>query len=422
MNILILSPYPPYPPFGGGTMRVYQLLRGLAQRHAVTCLTFAPDRAAEQALAPLRTICRVLTVPGPAPRSLARRAWATLASPLPDMALRNADAAYTTALRGLLATTHFEIIQAESIEMAGYLLHARHAALHPPNSNRKSPNAKLVLDQFNAEYVIQKRAFLTDARRPRRWHAAGYSLAQWFKLARYEAYVARRCDAVLAVSDDDRQLLGRLAPAVPINSVPNGVDTAVFSRAALRHERAGALEFGPATLVFSGTLDYRPNIDALSWFTREVLPLLHARRPDLRLLAVGRRPAPALQALAQAGQLVLTGEVADARPFIAGAGVYIVPMRIGGGVRLKLLEALSLEAAVVSTPMGAEGLAGLRDGTHCLLADQPAGFAAALLRLLDDPALAHRLGADGRVLVRTGYDWSAIVPRLEALYAQLIAT
>ncbi len=97
-------------------------------------------------------------------------------------------------------------------------------------------------------------------------------------------------------------------------------------------------------------------------------------------------------------------------------------MRIGGGVRLKLLEALSLEAAVVSTPMGAEGLAGLRDGTHCLLADQPAGFAAALLRLLDDPALAHRLGADGRVLVRTGYDWSAIVPRREALYARLIAT
>src|SRR5690349_10590504 len=161
MKLLILSPYPPYPPHGGGTMRIYQLIRGLAQRHDVTCLSFAPDVAAEHSLAPLQRICRVVVVRGPAPRSLARRAWTTLASPLPDMALRNALPAYAAALRALLATETFDVVQAESIEMAGYLLQTFERA------NVRTFN---VLDQFNAEYLLQKRAFLADARQPRRWH------------------------------------------------------------------------------------------------------------------------------------------------------------------------------------------------------------------------------------------------------------
>jgi glycosyltransferase involved in cell wall biosynthesis len=224
---------------------------------------------------------------------------------------------------------------------------------------------------------------------------------------------------VAAVSEEDRRTLLRLQPAALIGVVPNGVDTAHFSRAALAGERAGPLSLAASTLVFSGTLDFRPNVDAVLWFAREVLPRVRARRPEARLLVVGKRPAPALRALAEQGALTLTGEVPDARPYIAGAAVYVVPMRIGGGVRLKLLEALALETPVVSTGMGAEGVAGLRGDEHCLLADDPAGFAVAVLRLLDEPTLARRLGAAGRELARARYDWTAIVPRLEALYAEL---
>ena len=422
MNILILSPYPPYPPYGGGAMRIYQIIRGLAARHAVMCLTFVPDAAAEQALAPLHAICRLLVVRGPLPRSPLRRAMTTLISPLPDMALRNASHAYFKILRQLLHDERFDIVQAESIEMAGYLrvLSAEYKVLSSAhNSQLTTHNSKLVLDQFNAEFVLQRRAFLTDLRRPRRWHAAGYSLAQWLKLARHERQVMRHCDAVVAVSEEDRRTLRRLAPRVPIGVVPNGVDTAHFSRAAVAHERAGPFALHNATLVFSGTLDFRPNIDAVTWFVREVLPRIQARQPDARLMVVGRRPAPALRALAAAGALTLIGEVPDARPYIAGAAAYIVPMRIGGGVRLKLLEALALEAPVVSTSMGGEGVAGLCGGEHCLLGDDPAEFAGAVLRLLGDRALGQRLGAAGRALVRGHYDWSAIVPQLEALHAQL---
>jgi polysaccharide biosynthesis protein PslH len=439
VKILILSPYPPYPPHGGGTMRIYQLVRGLAARHDVTCLSFVPDVAAEQALAPLQRVCRAVTVRGPIARGLARRAWTTLASPLPDMALRNAAPAYAAALRGLLATEQFDIVQAESIEMAGYLLQVKSLELKvknkktAENSKLRTQNSKLVLDQFNAEYVLQKRAALTSLKAGLRLPAhsrdlksnlvgiagGAYSLAQWRKLKRYEALVMRQCDAVVAVAEADRITLLGLAPEATIGVVPNGVDTDYFSSAAMARDHVGALAFSAPTLVFSGTLDFRPNVDAVLWFVREVLPRIRARRPAARLLVVGKRPAPALQRLADEGALLLTGELSDVRPYLAGTSVYVVPMRIGGGVRLKLLEALSLELPVVSTRMGAEGLAGLRAGEHCLLADDAADFADATQRLLDDPALGRQLGAAGRVLACQRYDWSVIVPQLEALYRDL---
>jgi glycosyltransferase involved in cell wall biosynthesis len=438
VKILFLSPYPPYPAYGGGAMRIYQLIRGLGARHDVTCLTFAPDDEAERALAPLREICRVLTVRGPLPRGLLRRAWTTLASPLPDMALRNASRAYVSALADVFARECFDIVQAESIEMAGYLRIAdcrfQISDWADAKTARQSYAPSLILDQFNAEYVLQKSAALTALRgivsrsaicnlqsAIRGLAGAGYSFVQWLKLARYERRAMRDCDAVVAVSEEDRRMLLRLDPAARIGVVPNGVDTAHFSRVAIQRERAGPFSMGAATLVFSGTLDFRPNVDAVTWFAREVLPLIRARRPDARLLVVGRRPAPTLQTLAAEGALTLTGEVPDARPYLAGASVYVVPMRIGGGVRLKLLEALALEAPIVSTGMGAEGIDGLRDGEHCLLADAPAAFADSVLRLLADPTIGHRLGAAGRALVLGSYDWSAIVPRLEAMYQELLS-
>lgn len=417
MKILLLSPYPPYPPRGGGTMRIYQIIRGLAQRHTLTCLTFAPDAAAEQALAPLGDLCRVVAVRGPASRSALRRAWTTFASPFPDMALRNVSPAFRAVLHDLVTRERFDAVQAESIEMAPYL-----AGLPLVDRASSANRPRLVLDQFNAEYVLQKRAALTDLRaaltlsNPVRRGAGGvYSLIQWVKLAHYERDVMQQCDVTIVVSDDDRRALERLGGARFVVA-PNGVDTTFFSRGALARDHRAPLSFAAPTLVFSGTLDFRPNVDALVWFVDAVLPQVHIRRPDVRLLAVGKRPAPVLRRLAEQGRLTLTGEVADVRPYLAGAAVYVVPMRIGGGIRLKVLEAFALESPVVSTSLGVEGIVGLRDGVHCLLADAPQQFADAILRLLDDPATGRALGAAARELACAGYDWEAIIPRLEAAY------
>ncbi|WP_298815668.1 glycosyltransferase family 4 protein [Chloroflexus sp.] len=401
MRALVLSPYPPYPPRGGGALRIYHLLRALAVHHQVTLLTFAPDVAAQSALQPLADLVRVMTVIGPPARSLFRRAITTLFSPLPDMALRNASAAYRTALAELLAREQFDVVLAESIEMAPYLRQARGCG------------ARLALDEFNAEYVLQRRAALTDLRRaphPRSLIAGSYSLVQWLKLAAFERRMLRLADRVLVVSTEDAAALQRLAPSARLSIVPNGVDCTHF--APLTPPPPPAAE-----LVFVGTLDYRPNVDAVLWFVREVWPLIRAQHPTLHFRLIGRRPHPALLALHQHQHVIVTGEVADTRPAIAAATAVVIPMRIGGGSRLKLLEALAMAAPVVSTTMGAEGIPGLRHSEHLLLADTPAAFAQAVDRLIKDRAFAHRLGQNGREFVCAGYDWAQIVPRLEMALA-----
>jgi sugar transferase (PEP-CTERM/EpsH1 system associated) len=405
LNILLLSPYPPYPPRSGGALRIYNLLLGLAQQHRVTCLTFAPNAAAVMALEPLRAHCHLVTVWDNVQRGLLRRAWTTLASPQPDVVLRNVSQSYTAALQAVLSKQTFDVVQAESIEMANYGLLARSAG---------AADARLVLDQFNAEYVLQKRAAFTDLAgvpRPRTLVASGYSLVQWRKLATYERRMLRRYDSVLAVSEEDRRALLNLAPNAQISIVPNGVDTDYFQ------PQAEQKQDNPASIVFTGTLDFRPNVDAVLWFVRQVLPLVSARYPGARLVLVGRSPAPVVRALHNGETIMVQPDVADVRPYIAAATAYVVPMRMGGGVRLKLLEALAMQAAIVSTSMGAEGVPELRDGEHVLLADTARAFADALVRVLDDPALRQRMGAAGRAMVAAHYDWRVIAPRLEAVYA-----
>jgi len=174
-----------------------------------------------------------------------------------------------------------------------------------------------------------------------------------------------------------------------------------------------------ATLVFTGTLDFRPNVDAMTWFVRRVLPLVQAQHPSVRLMVVGRNPLPAVQALHNGRSVDVVGEVDDVRPYIQHAQVYIVPMRMGGGVRLKLLEALAMQVPVVSTWMGAEGVPELRSGTHLLCAEQPEHFAAAILLLLNTPRLRQQMGIQGRTLVCQHYDWRVIVPTLEHVYATM---
>ncbi|WP_129628518.1 glycosyltransferase family 4 protein [Candidatus Oscillochloris fontis] len=415
MKILFLSPYPAYPPRGGGALRIWNLLRGLAQHHDITCLSFASDAAAVVALAPMRAHCRLATVIGPPPRSLAQRARATLTSRLPDLALRNAAPAYREALSRLLAAERFDLVHAASLEMADYGLLARQFGV-----------PLISLDQFNAEYLLQRRAALSDLRRgvagtPRALLGGVYSLVQWRKLVAYERRVVRDYDRVLVVSAEDQAALARLAPQASLHVIPNGVDTSYFAPhdpppPGLPRPFAARTGEGGSDLVFTATLDYRPNIDALVWFVQQVLPRIRAVQPAARFVVVGRAAGPAVRALHDGDAVVVVGEVDDVRPSIGAAAAYVVPMRIGGGSRLKLLEALALAAPVVSTPMGAEGIIGLEDGKHLLLGATPAAFAAATLRLIADRELGRRLGAAGRAHVVSQYDWQAIIPRLEGVY------
>lgn len=232
-----------------------------------------------------------------------------------------------------------------------------------------------------------------------------------WKLHRLERESARRTTRHLACSEGDAEILTQRYPGLRVDVLPSGYDPAYF------HPPQPALERDPDHIVYVGSMDYEPNVDAAVRFVREVLPALRAKRPELRFTLVGRSPAPEVRALAGPG-VEVTGEVDDVRPYLASAGACVVPLRIGGGTRLKIAEALGMGTPVVSTTIGAEGLELVHD-EHLLLADGYEEFARATLQLLDDPRRAEALARAGRAHVEERFGWERLGAQLYQLWSRL---
>ncbi len=415
MNILFLTPQLPYPPRQGTTIRNYNLILHLAQRHTIDLLTFLAPGEELTADNPLHTLCRRLAAVAQPQRSSARRAADTFSDLLPDMGLRLESAAMWELLQQWTAQTVYDIVQVEGIELAQYGMHSA--------GHQRGRGPALLFDNHNCEYLLQQRSAFTDLRLPRRWPAAAYSLVQWRKLRRYEAKVLQAADATLAVSAADKQALHRIAPQAAITVVSNGIDLDHY-RPSADFSDAGLPDAGAPKLVFTGKMDYRPNIDAALWCAHEVLPLVLAQAPQAQLQLVGMNPHSRLDPLRSRPSIVITGAVDDTRPYIAQAAVYLIPMRIGGGTRFKALEAMACGKAIVSTSLGVEGIP-VRDEQELLLADTPAAFAAAILRLIADlrtgGVLQRRLGAQARSFVEQHFGWPSIIPQLDDIY-QTVAT
>jgi len=224
------------------------------------------------------------------------------------------------------------------------------------------------------------------------------------KLRRLEAYSARRFRHQLLCSEDDAAILRRRYGELRFGVLPSGYDPSTFAPSDPPRPR------DPARLLFLGSMDYGPNVDGIRWFAAKCWPEIRARRPDAHLEVVGGDPTPEVRALASA-EIEVTGRVPAVRPHLERAGVFVVPLRIGGGTRLKIVEALSLATPTVSTTIGAEGL-GLVDDEHLLLADDPASFAAAVIRLIEDREAATRLGETGRSFAAARYRWETLADRL----------
>src|SRR2546430_1809329 len=210
---------------------------------------------------------------------------------------------------------------------------------------------------------------------------------EWRKMRRCETRACTQATVTIAVSDVDRALLAAAAPGARVFTVPTGVDTSYFAPTGVPES--------PARLVFIGSMDWYPNEDAMVFFIGEILPVIRRAVPDVEMTVVGRDPSERLRALGEAAGVRITGTVEDVRPWIADAAVYVVPLRVGGGTRLKIFEGLAMGKAVVSTTVGAEGLP-LVDGTHFVRADGPAEFARAVVSLLRDRDRRRALGTAGR--------------------------
>lgn len=398
MKILFLTPQPPYPPQQGTALRNWGLIAGLAARHTVSLLTFAAQPF--QPAPALTAACARIEAVEPPVRTLSRRLRDLLFTRQPDMALRLASPLYRQRLADWLQRESFDIVHVEGIELAPYLELLEAAR----------PRPFILFDDHNCEYLLQKRACLTDLRQPRRWHGAAYSFVQWHRLERYEAQACCRADHVVAVSAADAAALRALVPGLNPTVIPNGLDLAAYAP-----DMTPAPGMGEHALVFSGKMDYRPNIDAVLWFAHHVLPRVRQHVPQAHLWVVGQQPHRRLEPLRADPAITLTGWVESPQPFIAGAAVYVVPMRMGGGTRLKVLEAMAMERAVVATRLGAEGFP-VTDGQELLLADEPTAFAEAVVSLLRDPQRRVYLGRAARAFVQTRYDWRVLIPQLESVY------
>lgn len=407
MKLLLLTPQSPYPPRQGTTLRNYYLLRHFAancELHLFTCLS--PHDSHRPAPVLSRFCARIEAFRQPH-RPLKRRLRDALLSSRPDMALRLAHKQAHAKLQQMLAEETYDLVQVEGIEMAPYGCQILQTPACPP---------PVVFDNHNVEFLLQKRAALMDASNLQRWHAAGYSLLQWQKLYRYERAFCRAVAGTVAVSEPDRHALASLAPDQPIVNVPNGIDVSRYQPQPLPSDN-------PPALVFTGKMDYRPNVDAMLWFGHKVLPRIR-RATAARLLIAGMSPHPALEKLRALPDVEITGAVEDIVPYIHRAAIYLAPMRVGGGTRFKVLEAMACARPVVSTSLGVEGIP-VRNGEHLLIADQPRDFADAILSLLHDQAAggqcSRALGKAARAFVEKHFSWDAILPRLDAFHAQLLS-
>lgn len=403
MRLLFLCAEPPWPAHGGARMRALHLLRGLAAEHEVHLVCTATARETVDLTLEMAAVCAsVRTVAPPAPRGIGRRLGTLVTTPEPDLALRYRDPRFVALLAATLAGGTFDGVHITGLEMVAPLL----AAL---GAQPGSPRPLLVLDAQNAEHQLQARAGAA-ARGPAILSKGLFSRVQAWKLRRYEGGLDRRLDGLIAVSAGDLDALRGAGLRAPAAVVPNGVDAA-------RYAPGDPPPPGlPLRLLFTGTMDYRPNEDAMTWFVGSVLPGIRAAHPEVILEIAGRRPTATVRALAGAGVQV-TGEVDDDLPLFRAASVFVLPMRFGGGSRLKLLQALACGVPVVTTPEGAEGVA-VVDGRDVLVATTAAGFAAAVVALAREPAKAAALAAGGRS-VALRYDWSGLVPGLLDFYQRL---
>ena len=392
-SILIVAPEWPYPPSWGFATRVYNLARQLSQRHRVSLLTYgsAEQAASDGQVAP--TFESVHFVPPPSARRSKRRAQAaSLFSARSFHAGGLLSAGMEDALEKLLSRGEFDLVQLESSQMASYA---------------RVSNVPTALDEHNIEYVLLRRMAAVELSPARK----AYAYLEAAKVRREELRAWVRCDGSIFTSDLDLSVMRSEVPAKPACVVPNGVDIEYFSP--VREEPEAS------TVVFTGSINYRPNADAVAFFISDVMPRLLRLRPSTKFLVVGQG-APDWLLRMSSPHVKFTGAVRDVRPYLGRAAVVVAPLRVAGGTRLKILEALSMQKPVVTTTIGGEGL-NVIDGEHVSVADDPQRIAEEVARLMADSKSAAELAHNGRRLIESDYSWSVIVHRLEDFHAQLIS-
>ena len=388
MKILWLKTELLHPVDKGGKIRTYHLLKQLKNNHRITYLTLDDGSAPAEAVEQATEYCHeLICIPHKTREKFSSGFYAELAlnmaSSLPYAIRKYKSPGMTAAISELTAKNDFDVIICDF--------------LAPAVNLPRDLSCPVVLFQHNVEAAIWKRHYEVQKNAAKRI----YLRWQWLKMQRFEGSTCRRVDRVIAVSEADAETMERDYKLEKIYPIPTGVDVDFFRPSAGANAK-------PNSLVFTGSMDWLPNEDAINYFNNDILPLIRKAVPDVMLTVVGRNPSRKLIELAQRGSsIVVAGRVDDVRPYMEQAAAFIVPLRIGGGTRLKIYEALAMEKPTVSTTVGAEGLP-LRDGVELLLADDPKAFAAAVVKVLTDSNFAAQLSKNAAELVRQNFGWDRV--------------
>ena len=400
-RILFLTPQLPYPPHQGSSLRNFGIISGLAKRgHVITLLSLIDAGQPAPEDTPLIDICESLqTIPSPK-RQITGRLF-DLIRGYADMERRLWSPEFDAALNNLLNQSTFDAIHIEGLEMIPYL---------DTLVKSKNKDTILVYDAYNAEYVLQQRIAAQDLRQPRRWPFALYSYIQAHRLEKLETRAGNSVDRLFVVSNTDAEHLRKLHTKAQITVINNAILTDTYLNTSFE-----PADIPRPSLLFTGSMSFRPNVDAVLWFAEEVMPLIQRAMPEIHFTIVGKNPHPRLNALRERPDITLTDFVPNVRPYIFATDVYVAPLLAGGGTRFKLLEAMASKRAIVSTSMGAEGLK-IETGNQMILADTPQNFSEAVLMLLQYPESRVEMGQRAADHVRKHFDWEAIIPRIEAAY------
>jgi sugar transferase (PEP-CTERM/EpsH1 system associated) len=400
MNVLFLTQVLPYPPDSGGKIKAYNLIRYLAQRHTVALASFIRLDRDEEYLPHLEPYCRrIETVM--LDRSRFRDGIALARSLLtgrPFLIERDRSSEMQALVKQLVAEERPDILHVVQLNMAQYALGIT--------------DIPRVLDQENAVSTIVKRLYRLEKPGLRKWLA----YLEWRRMEKYEGGICQEFNHVLAVSEEDRIILERLTDGRPnVTVVPIGIDCETLHPISREPMAKG--------ILCLGTMFWLPNVDGVLWFAKEVLPLVRREISGGKFYVVGKNPQREIRALQSASgnpaeAVVVTGYVKDPTPYFAKSAVFVVPLRAGGGMRVKILDAWARGIPIVSTSIGCEGIE-VRDGENILVADAPQDFARAVVRVIQDRELARALAANGRKWVEQHYDWRQVYRMWDQVYAGL---
>jgi sugar transferase (PEP-CTERM/EpsH1 system associated) len=376
----VVSPQLPSLSWGAG-IRYYYLLRALARKHTVSFLAFNHGDEAEMS----RRMSLIKDLAGDVqlvarPVSRFKRLRGVIGLFYGRSYIFNVFIVdeMQDALDAAITNTHYDVVLFEAVSMADY---------------RLPGDVKTIVDQHNNVYELLQRTYQRERAWARKWY--NWLESRLIQAAEIERY--GRANAVLVTSEREQVTLKRLLPTSVIEVVPNGVDIEHF-------RAAGGEQEVEHRVVFTGTMDYYPNIDAVLFFARECWPRILAQVPTATWQIVGKNPPKVVRRLEEVPGVTVTGSVVDVRPYLAQAAVAIAPILIGSGTRLKILEAWAMGKAVVSTSIGYEGLEA-EVGKQLLVADEAEGLVQAIVELLRNPQQRQVLGAAGRALVEAEYSW-----------------